>query len=1234
MVYRVYVEKKEALANEARALLEDLRAFLGIQSLTGLRLFNRYDLEGISRELFDYAVQTVLSEPQLDTVTSEVPQGDTVFAVEYLPGQYDQRADSAAQCIQILSQGERPTVRTARVYVLEGELTAEQVEAVKKYVINPVESREASLELPETLRMEYDIPTTVRTVEGFTSMDAAALDALRDELGLAMDLDDLKFLQGYFRDDEGRDPTITEIRVVDTYWSDHCRHTTFSTHLDAVDIGAPAVKAAYQRYLDARVEVYGEEKAAKRPQTLMDIATIGTKTLKKRGLLPELDESEEINACSIKVPAVVDGKEQDWLLMFKNETHNHPTEIEPFGGAATCIGGAIRDPLSGRSYVYQAMRVTGAGDPLKPVSETMPGKLPQRKLVTTAAAGYSSYGNQIGLATGQVDEIYHPGYVAKRMEIGAVVGATPASHVRRECPAPGDVIVLLGGRTGRDGIGGATGSSKAHKLDSLEHCGAEVQKGNAPIERKLQRLFRREDACKMIKRCNDFGAGGVSVAIGELADGLYIDLNKVTKKYEGLDGTELAISESQERMAVALAPEDVDKFIAIATEENLEATPVAKVTEEKRLNMVWNGVSIVNISREFLNSNGAEKHQNVHVEKGSVWQPQWAGLTFSQKMKSMVGDLNVCSKKGLSERFDSTIGAATVLMPFGGAYQLTPQNAMVAKLPVDGETTTCSGMAWGYNPYLMSANQYVGARLAVIESVTKLVATGFRYEDAYLTFQEYFERLGNKPERWGKPLAALLGALDAQIGLGIASIGGKDSMSGSFEQLDVPPTLVSFATAIGKASRVVSTEFKKPESTVVLVRPIIDPETGCPNFFSLKANYKIVENMIEEGMVASACSVGYGGIAEALFKMGLGNRIGFKMRADMTTHQMFEPMYGSIILEMVSDSPAGMLLGETTKEYTFESCGEKLDMAELQEIWESKLEPVYPYRKAGPAVEKINGSLTAPAAPKIGVAKPKVIIPVFPGTNCEYDTAKAFARAGADPEILVVRNLTPADVAESCKALVKAIDASQIVMLPGGFSGGDEPDGSAKFIASFFRNPAVTEAVRRLLQQRDGLMLGICNGFQALIKLGLVPYGDIRPITACDPTLTFNTIGRHQSMLVHTRVASTGSPWLSKCEVGEMHTIAISHGEGRFVAPQEVLDTMLRNGQVATQYVDLTGVPTMDQSFNPNGSVLAIEGITSPDGRVFGKMGHSERSGEYLYKNVTGDKYQPIFEGGVDYFKV
>ena len=1238
-VRRIYAEKRPGYDVAARQLCQELREALGTDAIARVRLFQRYDVEGLSDAAFESARGIIFSEPNADVLYDEnLPQMDAhLLAVEYLPGQYDQRADSAAQCLQLLSPDQaRPKVVCAKVYAIEGEgVTREMMDAIAHHVINPVEARRASMEKPETLEMQADAPADVAIVEGFTRMDDKVLSDMVARMGMAMSAEDLCFCRDYFRDTEKRDPSVTELRAIDTYWSDHCRHTTFLTAIDdiAFDDGrfAAPVKAAYELYIDTRRDVYG---ARQKDISLMDMATLGAKALRKLGKLDDLDASDEINACSIVVTANVDGRDEPWLIMFKNETHNHPTEIEGFGGAATCLGGAIRDPLSGRSYVYQAMRVTGAGDPLKPVSETLPGKLPQRKLVTTAAAGYSSYGNQIGLATGQVDEIYHPGYVAKRMEIGAVVGATPASHVRRECPAPGDVIVLLGGRTGRDGIGGATGSSKAHNLGSLDHCGAEVQKGNAPIERKLQRLFRREDACKMIKRCNDFGAGGVSVAIGELADGLYIDLNKVTKKYDGLDGTELAISESQERMAVALAPEDVDKFIAIATEENLEATPVAKVTEEKRLNMVWNGVSIVNISREFLNSNGAEKHQNVHVEQGTVWQPQWAGITFSQKMKNMVGDLNICSKKGLSERFDSTIGAATVLMPFGGAYQLTPQNAMVAKLPVDGETNTCSGMAWGYNPYLMSANQYIGARMAVVDSVTKLVASGFRYEDAYLTFQEYFERLGTKPERWGKPLAALLGALDAQMGLGIASIGGKDSMSGSFEQLDVPPTLVSFATAIGKASKVVSTEFKKPESTVVLIRPILDPETGCPNFFSLKANYKIVEQMIEEGMVASACAVGYGGIAEALFKMGLGNRIGFKMRADMPTHRMFEPMYGSIVLEMVSDSPAGELLGETTKEYTFESCGETLDMAELQEIWESKLEPVYPYRKAGPTVEKINGKLNAPAAPKIGVAKPKVIIPVFPGTNCEYDTAKAFARAGADPEILVIRNLTPADVTASCEALVKAIGESQIVMLPGGFSGGDEPDGSAKFIASFFRSPAVTEAVRDLLQHRDGLMLGICNGFQALIKLGLVPYGDIRPITAYDPTLTFNTIGRHQSMLVRTRVASTGSPWLSHCDAGSEYEIAISHGEGRFVAPQNVLDQLVANGQVATQYVDLEGEPTMDQRYNPNGSLLAIEGITSPDGRVFGKMGHSERSGEYLYKNVTGDKYQPIFEGGVDYFKV
>ena len=1230
MVYRIYVEKKPGFDGEARQLQNELTSLLGIGSLTGLRLLNRYDVEGISEQLFRQCVDTVFSEPPVDSVCTELPvHPGTAFAVEYLPGQFDQRADSAAECIQLISQGERPLVRSARVYLLDGDLTGAQVEEIKKYVINPVEAREASLETRDTLQMTYAVPQAVATLTGFGQLDEAGLkDFIRDN-GLAMDFGDIKFCQDYFRSEQ-RDPTITEIKMIDTYWSDHCRHTTFGTILDDVRIDDAMVQEAFDRYMALRQQTGRDAK----PRCLMDVATIGAKALKQQGILKNVDESDEINACTVKIKCDVDGEDQDWLFLFKNETHNHPTEIEPFGGAATCIGGAIRDPLSGRSYVYQAMRVTGAGDPLVPVSQTLPGKLPQRKLVTTAAAGYSSYGNQIGLATGQVDEIYHPGYVAKRMEIGAVVGATPASHVRRECPAPGDVIVLLGGRTGRDGIGGATGSSKAHNHESLEHCGAEVQKGNPPIERKLQRLFRREDACRMIKRCNDFGAGGVSVAIGELADGLYIDLNKVTKKYEGLDGTELAISESQERMAVALAPQDVDRFIALAAEENLEATPVATVTEEKRLKMVWNGATIVDISRDFLNSNGAEKHQNVHIQKGTVWQPQWAGSTFGQQMESMVGDLNICSKKGLSERFDSTIGAATVLMPFGGSHQLTPQMAMAAKLPVDGETTTCSGMAWGFNPYLMSADPYKGAMLAVVDSVTKLVAAGFRYQDMYLTFQEYFERLGDRPERWGKPLAALLGALDAQMGLGIASIGGKDSMSGSFEDLDVPPTLVSFATAIGKTHRVVSTEFKKGHSSVVLLRPFYKEDGVTPNFASLLANYYIADQMMEKGIVLSASAVGYGGIAEALFKMGLGNQVGFRMIADMSVDELFEPAYGSLVLEIATGAPAGKLLGVTTHEYQFTACGETLDMAALQEIWEAKLEPVYPYRKAGPTVPKISGAVKAPAAPKVGVAKPKVIIPVFPGTNCEYDTARAFRAAGADPEVLVIRNLTPADVTASCEALVKAIDASQIVMLPGGFSGGDEPDGSAKFIASFFRSPAVTDAVRRLLFERDGLMLGICNGFQALIKLGLVPYGDIRPITPDSPTLTFNTIGRHQSMLVRTRVASTGSPWLSRCELGDEFLVPISHGEGRFVAPQAVLDQLAAQGQIATQYVDLASQPTMDLRYNPNGSLLAIEGITSPDGRILGKMGHSERRGDRLYENVSGDKFQPIFEGGVDYFRI
>ena len=1228
MVYRIYVEKKPGFDGEAQSLLHELTELLGIQSLKGLRLLNRYDVEGIDRALFERAIPTVFSEPPVDVTYDTLPEAKTVFAVEYLPGQFDQRADSASQCIQLLSQGERPDVRSAKVYLLEGELSDADLAEIKKYLINPVEAREASLDERTTLKMEFAVPSAVETLTGFIGLDEDALEAFRVEKGLAMDHADIVFCQDYFKS-EHRDPTITEIRVIDTYWSDHCRHTTFGTILDDVQIDDEVVQAAFDRYMALRAETGRDQKN----RTLMDAATIGAKALKQRGILKNLDESEEINACTVKIQCDVDGEKQDWLFLFKNETHNHPTEIEPFGGAATCIGGAIRDPLSGRSYVYQAMRVTGAGDPLQPVSETMPGKLPQRKLVTTAAAGYSSYGNQIGLATGQVSELYHPGYVAKRMEIGAVVGATPASHVRREEPAPGDVIILLGGRTGRDGIGGATGSSKAHKLTSLETCGAEVQKGNAPIERKLQRLFRREDACRLIKRCNDFGAGGVSVAIGELADGLSVDLNKVTKKYEGLDGTELAISESQERMAVAVAAKDAETFIGYAHEENLEATIVAEVTEEKRMREYWNGVAIVDLSRAFLNSNGAERHASAHILRGHTWQPQWAGSTFAEKMESLVTDLNVCSQKGLGERFDSTIGAATVLMPYGGKYQLTPAMAMAAKLPVDGETTTCSGMAWGFNPYLSEADPYRGAFLAVVESVTKLVCAGFHHKDMYLTFQEYFEHMNDDPTRWGKPLAALLGALDAQMGLGIASIGGKDSMSGSFEGLNVPPTLVSFATAIGKTRDVQSAEFKKANSSVVMLRP--QYKDGLPEIGSLLSIYKTVEQMIDEGKVLAAATPGYGGIAEALFKMCVGNHVGLQLSNSLDLNELFRPAYGTVILELL-DPAAGEFIGFTTVDYTLEAEGNAIDLARLQELWEAKLEPVFPYRGKGDAVPALQYEcpMAKRVAPAVRLVTPRVVIPVFPGTNCEYDTARAFRRAGADPHVLVLKNLTPADVAESCEALVRELDEAQILMLPGGFSGGDEPDGSAKFITAFFRAPAVADAVNRLLNQRDGLALGICNGFQALIKLGLVPYGEIRPITKDDPTLTFNTIGRHQSMLVRTRVASNKSPWLSECNVNDEHLIAISHGEGRFVCNETLLQQLIDNGQVATQYVDLTCTPTMDLRYNPNGSVLAIEGITSPDGRVLGKMGHSERSADALYKNVTGDKYQPIFEGGVNYFKL
>ena len=1224
MVYRVYVEKKEALANEARALLGDLREFLGIRSLTGIRLLNRYDLENINRGLFDYAVKTVLSEPQLDTVSYDPPEGGTVFAVEYLPGQYDQRADSAAQCIQILSQGERPVVRTARVYALEGTLTEEQTAAIKKYVINPVESREASLALPQTLQMEYDIPTTVRTIEGFIAMNGAALDTLRDELGLAMDLDDLQYLQGYFRDDEHRDPTITEIRVVDTYWSDHCRHTTFSTHIDHVEIHDAAVQAAYERYIAARVEVYGAEKAEKRPQTLMDIATIGAKVLKKRGLLPELDESKEINACSIHVTATVDGEEQDWLLMFKNETHNHPTEIEPFGGAATCIGGCIRDPLSGRAYVHQAMRVTGAGDPRVSLDKTLPGKLPQRKLCQTAAAGYSSYGNQIGLATGHVAELYHEGYIAKRLECGAVVAAAPAYNVRRECPAPGDAIILLGGRTGRDGIGGATGSSKSHNLKSLSTMASEVQKGNAPEERKLQRLFRNGAVTRFIKRCNDFGAGGVSVAIGELADGLHIDLDAVRKKYEGLDGTELAISESQERMAVVVAPEDAEAFIAAANAENLEAYQVAVVTKEPRMVMEWNGAVIADLSREFLNTNGAVKHAAVRVaekERAELARPRFSSL------RDMAASLKCASRRGLAERFDSTVGAGSVLMPFGGKTQRTPAQAMAAVFPVlPGQATDqASVMAWGCDPEQTSVDPYIGAYNAVYTSMAKLVAAGADYKKAYLSFQEFFEKLRNEPERWGKPFSALLGTVDAQLELGAAAIGGKDSMSGTFLDLDVPPTLISFAVAPLKTEEVLSPEFKEAGHPVYLFSGA-DTE-------SLKAAWKALHILALNGKVRAAWAV-ENGLSEAVMNMSFGNKIGFAAENMSIDWNILLP--GSVVAELTEDTAHAVRIGVTTAEPVVRIADDSATVSELLALNEGVLESVYPSRTAEDAakVPTLSASSVIRAAPKVGVAVPKVLIPVFPGTNCEYDSARAVKRAGLEPKIMVLNNRSAQDVAESIHRFAGAARNSQIIFIPGGFSGGDEPDGSAKFITAFFRNPEVRDATMDLLKNRDGLMLGICNGFQALIKLGLVPYGEIIDADENCPTLTFNTIGRHQSRLVRTRIASNRSPWLAGTQVGDIYTVPVSHGEGRFLCSDELVRKLAANGRIATQYVDENGVPGMDIDVNPNGSVWAIEGITSPDGRILGKMGHSERIADGLYKNVDGRYDMKLFQSAKEYFNI
>ena len=1228
MVYRVYVEKKEGQTHEASGLMKEIRDFLQIHTLASLRVLNRYDVENIDQALFTYAVGTVFSEPQVDNVTFDLPTGTIVFAVEPLPGQFDQRADSAAQCIQILSQGDRPTVRSAKVYVLEGDLTEDQIAAIKHHVINPVECRQAALELPQTLAVDYAIPQTVATVTGFIAMDDAALSALLQELGLAMDLDDLKFLQTYFRDTEHRDPTITEIRVVDTYWSDHCRHTTFSTIIDDVQIHDPAVAAAYQRYLDARVEVYGEEKAAKRPQTLMDIATIGAKTLKKRGLLPELDESEEINACSIHVTAKVNGEDQDWLLMFKNETHNHPTEIEPFGGAATCIGGCIRDPLSGRAYVHQAMRVTGAADPRRPLDQTLSGKLPQRKLCQTAAAGYSSYGNQIGLATGHVAEIYHDGYVAKRLECGAVVAAAPATNVRRERPAPGDVIILLGGRTGRDGIGGATGSSKSHNATSLTTMASEVQKGNAPEERKIQRLFRNPAVTRLIKRCNDFGAGGVSVAIGELADGLTIDLDAVRKKYDGLDGTELAISESQERMAVVVEAQDADTFIAYAQSENLEAYRVAVVTEEARMVMTWKGQTIANLSRAFLDTNGASKHTAVQVHEKDL---SALSKALYPSLRDMAADLKTASRRGLVERFDGSIGAGSVLMPFGGKTQRTPAQAMAALLPtLPGEVTEqASVMAWGFDPDHMSLDPYTGAHAAVYSSMAKIVAAGADYRKAYLTLQEFFEKLRTEPTRWGKPFAALLGALDAQLELGAAAIGGKDSMSGTFLDKDVPPTLISFAIAPILRDAVLTPEFKEAGHPVYLFGPTDESAE------SLKAAWDHFHALHEAGKVRAAWAV-ENGIGEAVMKMSFGNTVGFKADADLGENWHLG-LWGFLVAELTEDVdlPGVIKLGATTADPVIDLISDSAPIQELLALNEAVLEKVYPTYVAETADPLPTFGFTGgnPKAPAVKTAKPKVLIPVFPGTNCEFDSARAVERAGAEAEIFVIRNLTADDVSRSVEQFASKIETSQMIFIPGGFSGGDEPDGSAKFITAFFRNPAVKEQVTRLLDDRDGLMLGICNGFQALIKLGLVPFGKILDTDDTCPTLTFNTIARHQSTVVRTRVCTNNSPWLAGCEVGQIHNVPISHGEGRFFASPDLALQLAANGQIATQYVDLAGNPTMDTAFNPNGSLFTIEGITSPDGRVLGKMGHSERWQQGIYRNVPGDYDMKLFESAVRYFK-
>ena len=1257
-VRRIFVEKRQGFFDiPAQQLCDDLKETFRLDELKAVRIITRYDIEGLSDEEYAAVKSVVFSEPPVDVVYEEkLPHfaNSRMFAVEYLPGQYDQTADSAAQCVQLVTQKERPQIATARVIVIVGDVDLDTFNKIKAYCINAVESREASLSKPESLDMAYEEPADVEVLETFNQLDEAGLQAFMDDKGFAMSFEDLKFCQQYFRDTEHRAPTITELRVIDTYWSDHCRHTTFTTAVDMVDITegyfSPAITKAYNKYLEDRKAVYGDEP---REVTLMDVAIIGMKALRKQGLLEDLDKSEEINACSIVVKADIDGKDEEWLVMFKNETHNHPTEIEPFGGAATCLGGAIRDPLSGRSYVYQAMRVTGAADPRRLLKDTLPGKLPQKKITLGAASGYSAYGNQIGLATGQVREVYHEGYMAKRMEIGAVIAAAPKVNVVRERPVADDLIVLVGGRTGRDGCGGATGSSKEHTEDSLKTCGAEVQKGNPPTERKIQRLFRNPTVSRMIKRCNDFGAGGVAVAIGELADGLIIDLDAVKKKYAGLDGTELAISESQERMAVVIDPEDLDAFVKFADEENLEATLVAIVTEEPRLVMKWRNQPIVRMTRAFLDTNGVRQHVTAVIDqpdekKRYVHQVPKAvrscGTDLERAWVENLKDLNVCSQKGLAERFDSTIGGNSVLMPFGGRKQLTPAEGMVAKLPVQGaETNTATAMTFGLDPAFTEWSPFHGALYAVVEAAAKMVALGGRADKIRLTFQEYFESLGKDPEKWGKPFAALIGALWAQHELEIPAIGGKDSMSGTFEDIHVPPTLAAFAVDVMQADHAVSPEFKYPDNKVYLV-PARKDEQDLPKFAQMRKNWARISAMTAEKKVFAAQSVGVGGIAAAVTKMCLGNGVGFKFTSFVAQNDLFTPDYGSIILEVSASTDVEKLLagtgyyelGDTTAGPSI-VCGSAVIMlADAEEAYTTPLEKIFPTQVKQSSKEKATyvpftkGNNLKSA---LHIVRPKVFIPVFPGTNCEYDSARAWRRAGAEPQTLVVRNLTPSAVEETVGAIVKGIQQSQIVMLPGGFSGGDEPDGSGKFIAAMFRNPRIKEEISRLLQKRDGLMLGICNGFQALIKLGLVPYGEIRDLTDSSPTLTHNNIGRHVSCMVQTKVVSNLSPWFNNVKVGDIHTIAVSHGEGRFVADQEIMARMRIRGQIATQYVDESGVPSMLIPFNPNGSVNAVEGITSPDGRVLGKMGHSERIGEDIAKNVSGNKDQQLFEAGVAYYK-